>query len=262
MVTAPEGEPRSFDPRQLDRIYDAEVVRRQRLRTRELLDVAPGDRVLDLGCGAGHLATELAADVGDTGRVVGLDRQHSMLAATARRAASSNVADSCDLAAGEATALPLTDRSCDRVVAVQVLEYVPDAGAALAEMHRVLADEGRAVIVDTDWRSCVWHTDDRDRTDAVLRTWEGHFVHPHLPAGIRGLAAGAGFTGVDLHALPLVETEAARAAYSLGMAATIERFVERRAPGLADGWREDVISQAENDTYFFSLTRFAVVLTP
>lgn len=259
-TTGPEPAP-TFDPRRLGRTYDAPAVQVQRARTRALLGAQPGDRVLDLGCGPGHLTTELAADLGPDGRVVGLDRLAGMVDATRARAGDAGVADRCAVALADATALPLADGVCDGAVVVQVLEYVLDVARALTELHRVLRPGGRAVLVDTDWRSCVWHTEDRDSTDAVLRSWEAHFVHPHLPTSLPRLAREAGFVSAEMHAVPVVETETSSDTYSLGMAATIARFVGRREPELASAWRDDVRSQAADGTYFFSLTRFATVVT-
>jgi arsenite methyltransferase len=160
----------------------------------------------------------------------------------------------------DVTAIPLVDGQMDRAVAVQVLEYVPDLDRALAEVRRVLKPGGTAVLVDTDWRSAVWHTDDRQRTDAVLRAWEDHFRHPHLPAMIPRLARSAGFTTVELVALPMVETDTEDDTYSLGMAATIAHFVARTAPDVAKEWRADVKAQSGRGEYFFSLNRFAAIL--
>ena len=259
-VRADPAEPTaSFDPQRLGHAYDAPAVQEQRTRTRELLGARPGDRVLDLGCGPGHLTTELTAELGADGRVVALDRKADMLAAARTRAAGAGAAGRCEFALTDATALPLADRSCDGAVVVQVLEYVPDVARALAELRRVLRPGGRAVLVDTDWRSCVWRTDDRDRTDAVLRSWEAHFVHPHLPTTLPGMAREAGFASTELQAVPIVETESGT--YSLAMAATIATFVGRREPDLAKAWRDDVRSHADAGTYFFGLTRFAAVVT-
>jgi arsenite methyltransferase len=259
MVGGQGGRSRVFDASHLDRMYKTAAMRAQRARTRQLLQVRPGDRVVDLGCGVGDLITELAVDVGPAGRVIGVDQQPGMLAAAAVKV---RAADNCSLVLADAASLPLGDNTCDRLVAVQVFEYVPDVARALAEAFRVLTVGGRAVLVDTDWRSCVWHTDNRERTDAVLRAWESHFAHPYLPARLPRLAEASGFSEAEVYALPVVETEAHHAdTYSLGMAASIERFVKRLEPDVVGGWREDVKAQAMRGTYFFSLTRFAVVLT-
>lgn len=248
-----------FDPAQLSRIYDTAAVEQQRRTTRELLAARPGHRVLDLGCGAGHLTAELAGDVGSDGQVLGLDRQASMLTAARSRVAAEGQGARCDFVIGEAKAVPAADGVFDRAVAVQVLEYVADVGLAIAELHRVVRPGGVVVLVDTDWRSCVWHTGDRHRTERVLAAWERHFVHPQLPASMPRLLRTAGFAVSQVVAVPVVETEPASAGYSLGMADTIAAFVERREPGLAAAWRDDVVGKAADDDYFFSVTRFAAV---
>jgi arsenite methyltransferase len=253
------GPPR-FDPRGLSRIYDSPAVRAQRRVTRRLLDARPGETLLDLGCGPGHLTSELAAAACGDGRFIALDRQPGMVDAAAFRAAAAGVAQRCLFVLGEATAVPLGTGTCDGIVAVQVLEYVPDVAQALAEIRRVLRPGGRAVILDTDWRSCVWHSAQDTRTDAVLSAWEGHCVHPHLPAQVLPMARAAGFTDAEVHAVPLVETDTGADTYSMGMLATIADFVGRRQRELVEAWRADIRSQAVEGNYFFSLTRFATVL--
>lgn len=250
----------TFDAGRLGRMYDAPAVVEQRSSTRRLLDARKGDRVLDLGCGPGHLTAELVQDVGAAGQVLGVDRQRDMVVAARARATTAG-AGRCDVLMGSATALPLADGACDRVVAVQVLEYVPDLEQAVAELRRVLRPGGTAVLVDTDWRSCVWHTTDRGRTDAVLRAWEAHFVHPHLPAAVPELLRRDGMTSVRVRPVPVVETDPDVADYSLGMADLIATFVSRTEPELAERWREDVLGRAAAGDYFFSVTRFAAVAT-
>lgn len=112
--------------------------------------------------------------------------------------------------------------------------------------------------MDTDWRSCVWHTDDRERTDRVLRAWEAFPAHPHLPARLPHLLREAGFAAPAIEVAPIVNTDVSADTYSLGMVRTIARFAA--ANGLAaeeaDAWERDVGLKAERGTYFFSLCRF------
>ena len=87
----------------------------------------------------------------------------------------------CRLGTGRAETLPFDDGMFDAVVTVQVLEYVTDIEVAVGEMFRVLKPGGRAVILDTDWDSTVWFSDDRPRMDRVLALWDGHLADPRLP---------------------------------------------------------------------------------
>ena len=117
---------------QLDVLYRRrDVVRRRRL-VQEALSARPGERVLDVGCGSGFYVTELLDQVGREGSVTGVDRAPAMLAVAAKRAEGR---DNVAFYEADATNLPVPDGTFDAALSVQVLEYVPDASAALAEMH-------------------------------------------------------------------------------------------------------------------------------
>jgi ubiquinone/menaquinone biosynthesis C-methylase UbiE len=113
---------------------------------KDLLDTAalvPGMRVLDVACGPGVVARLAAAQVGPTGRVVGVDINEAMLAvARAQPALGAQV----EWRQGDATKLPFADGEFDRVMCQHGLQYVPDRVAALREMKRVLAPNGRLAI--------------------------------------------------------------------------------------------------------------------
>jgi SAM-dependent methyltransferase len=116
--------------------------------------VKPGDRVLDLGCGAGRHAFEayrrgarvVAADLD----VKELPPVNAMLAAMRDAGEAAPPAAATALPA-DATRLPFADGSFDAVIAAEILEHVPDDIAAMAEIARVLRPGGTAAVTVPAW---------------------------------------------------------------------------------------------------------------
>ena len=102
--------------------------------------VADGDRVLDVGCGTGVLARAAADRVTVDEQVTGVDINEGMLA-VARR-----LRPRIDWRRGDATKLPLPDKSYDVVISQFALMYFADRRAALREMMRVLKPGGRLAV--------------------------------------------------------------------------------------------------------------------
>ena len=110
-------------------------------------ELLPGERVVDVGCGAGIDSLVAAKQVTPDGRVIGVDMTPSMLE-KARRAAEGAGLKGVEFREGYAEALPVEDGWADVVISNGVLNLMPDKGAALAEMSRVLKPRGRLQIGD------------------------------------------------------------------------------------------------------------------
>jgi len=106
-----------------------------------------GERVLDIGCGAGIDTLLAARAVGSHGRVVGLDMTPAMLDRARRHVAEAG-ADNIELREGLMEALPFPDESFDVVVSNGVLNLSTRKSRALAEMLRVLRPGGRVALGD------------------------------------------------------------------------------------------------------------------
>ena len=109
--------------------------------------LAPGERVVDVGCGAGIDSLIASRMVGADGGVIGLDMTPGMLE-RARLAAEDTGAQNVDFRQGYMEALPVPDAWADVVISNGVLNLTPDKVKALREMARVLKPTGRLQIGD------------------------------------------------------------------------------------------------------------------
>jgi arsenite methyltransferase len=109
--------------------------------------LALGERVLDLGSGAGTDSLIAVQMVGPEGRVTGIDMTPQMLA-KARAAATELGTGNVEFIEAEAEQLPFPDASFDVVISNGVIDLIPDKDAVFSELFRVLAPGGRMQIAD------------------------------------------------------------------------------------------------------------------
>jgi len=107
----------------------------------------PGERVLDLGSGAGTDSLVAAQMVGENGSVKGIDMTPEMLA-KARTAASELGVANVEFVEGEAESLPFANESFDVVISNGVIDLIPDKDAVFSELFRVLVPGGRIQLAD------------------------------------------------------------------------------------------------------------------
>jgi arsenite methyltransferase len=113
----------------------------------ELGRLSAGERVLDLGCGAGTDSLVAAQMVGPDGSVIGIDMTPEMLA-RAHRAAAEMGAANVEFVEGEIELLPFADESVDVVISNGVIDLLPDKDTVFAEIYRVLRPGGRIQFAD------------------------------------------------------------------------------------------------------------------
>lgn len=236
--------------------YNTPDITNQRLRTLQTLGINAGERVLDVGCGTGFLAKELAMLVGEGGYVLGVDNSADMLEGGRERCA---VFPQIELKQAAADDLPVADNSFDVVTCTQVLLYVPDLTAVLAELYRVLKPGGRLAIVETDWRGVVINSDDDALSRRVFSAFAGAVPNPNLPPVLILLLREQGFHVLRVEPIPIVNTSMTPANFSA--------FATEWQAGIAEEqscitgeekarWLDDLADKALKGEYFFCVNRF------
>lgn len=194
-MTSTDGDPtRTFYDR-ISKAYDliaSASEQEARQKGLDILAVAPGERVLEIGYGTGHSLVALAEAVGAEGAVCGIDLSEGMREVARERLAGSGLAGRVELDVGDARALPYGDGRFDAVAMSFTLELFDpeeDLPRVLAEVRRVLEPGGRLGVVGLETR---------DGSNAIVdfyRWFHRHF--PHIvdcqPIRLVSLLEAAGF---------------------------------------------------------------------
>ncbi len=133
----------------LDRLAVVPAIQQIRQVGRTAMHIGDGDRLLDVGCGLGEEARELARLAGATGEVTAVDLSKTLIAEARERDNGAGVR----YAVGDINSLDFADGTFDAVRSERVIQHVPDPDAAIAELVRVTVPGGRVCVIDTDWDS-------------------------------------------------------------------------------------------------------------
>lgn len=223
-----------------------------------LLDVAAlrrGERVLDVACGTGLVTLKAAREVGPDGEVIGTDISEEMIAVANSVAGASGLRN-VSFARMDAERLDYPDVSFDVVLCALGLMYAPDPERAIAEMHRVTKDGGRAVAaVWGERRLCGWSSifpivDARVHSEVCPM-----FFRLGTGDALRHAFASAGFRNISLRrlqtTLAYADTDEACAAAFVGgpVALAYSRFSDAMKSEAHDAYLHSIEPYRSGDGY-------------
>ena len=220
------------------------------------LALRPGERVLEIGCGNGLMAFEMAESVSPSGAVSGVDISAEMVGMARRVCASlSNV----EFTEANAIDLPFANGSFDVVTITQCLCLVPDVGQAVGEAARVLKSGGRAVILETDWDTLVWNSTDPLLMERVTGIYKAVYVDARLPRRLSKLLKKS---GLEIRArdqfaiLNWTFDPDTFSGHQIGFIRALADSNHLLSASEIDAWAQSIRDAGDVDEYFFSLDRY------
>ena len=158
----------------------------------------PDERVLDVGCGTGIVAREVASRLAATATVTAVDLSTNMLAVA--RAVAAGEGLTIEWCEGNAEQLPFRDNAFDLVLCQFALMFVVDKAAALSEMRRVVSGSGRVLI--SVWQGLDRHPFYQTLHNVIQQRLGMSALQEIFALGdadaLRGLALAAGFRFVEI----------------------------------------------------------------
>lgn len=247
----------------LERRYATPQVVEQRKRFCSILAAQPGEIGLDVGCGPGYLACDLALEVAPTGRIIAIDRSPDSVASAEAHLAKKGLSGMVQVETGDAQDLAFPDATFDFVVATQVYCHVPDVARAVREAARVLRPGGRLVVLDSDWDMCIWKSADHARMRQMLAARQKRFEHAHLPCELHVQFRDAGLTLKDVQVLALVETRYDPESFGAEiLTSTRDAALKYGVPATeVAAWEKDLRARGADGDWFFCLDRFVFTAT-
>ena len=162
----------------LDAANASESIRSCRRRMLDRCPPKPGNHILDIGCGIGHGAFDLARKVGRTGSVVGVDKSEALIAEAKRRAERSPAPPRYQV--GDARRLDLPGNHFDLCRAERVLMYIETPERAIDEMIRVLRPGGGFALFEFDYDCIVVDAADEELTRRIAQLVSDSIPSPRI----------------------------------------------------------------------------------
>ena len=222
-----------------------------------LLELGPGQHVLDVGCGTGEDARTMAQRVAPDGRIVAVDGSQSMIATAQRRAEGCGLPVAFQVA--DAQQLPFAEDSFDAARADRIFMHLQSPAQALSEMMRVVRPGGRVLVYEVDFETLTVDLPEHLRTRKIVNAWSDGFRNGWLGRHIPAL-----FREVGLHEVRITPaTLWLRYPVAMQMIgpATVERACAAGllTPAEGEDWLRQLHERYEAGLLFCTLTGFLVL---
>ena len=227
----------------------------------KLLDIQPGQQLLDVGCGVGQDTAEMATFVGDTGMVIGVDASQNMIAEAQRQ--YPDEVGNLHFEQQDVYHLKYDDNRFDRCFSNRVFQHLQEPRQALAEIIRVAKPGGKVLITDPDHDSLLIDSPYEEITQRVITFRRNSVQQGGIAHQMYRLFVEAGLTAVHTYPITLIWTgtearpRCTRLIYAVDAAQKHGTITVVEAQQLRT-YLEDAVADGR---FFSAMTRFATIGT-
>ena len=232
--------------------------RQLKLKSYGYLGLKKGDAVLDAGCGPGYDALRMAAMVGMSGKVTGIDMSERMIAIAQEKAKGAGLPVS--FRTGDVRKLDVPDASFDAVRIERTLQILDNPGQILDELIRVLRPGGRLVSIEPDWETFVTDPGSRDTARTFFRFCADQFPDGSTGRKLYRYLKERKMQNVTVHPEPLVLHDFALASKMMNMEQFLAAAVDQGALARdeVEKWQRELKAADAGGRFMFAGMLFAV----
>jgi ubiquinone/menaquinone biosynthesis C-methylase UbiE len=230
----------------LDFLDNQTNIKNFRAGTAKCLDLSPGHKVLDVGCGIGGATFPLADITGPAGLAAGLDISSALIEVATRRAASR---PGIEFRVGDACAIPYPDGFFDSARTERVFLYLADRLSAIHEMKRVVKPGGRVCLIDTDLDCTAIYSSKPALARKMTSTVAASMPNPNSARELPALARRAGLKDIKTEVFAV---ESPHEFFVRAMTGSLSKAVENGIVSLSevDEWLGEQAGLHANGEFF------------
>jgi ubiquinone/menaquinone biosynthesis C-methylase UbiE len=239
-----------------------EFVKHLKQRTYSLMQIQPGQRIMDVGCGPASDTIQIASLVGPKGEVIGVDSDQDMIAKAEKTARQADLSTVVKHICADATALPFESDFFDSCRSERVFQHLINPERALSEIIRVTKPEGLIVTLDTDWGTFSIDTRDVDIERSLARVHAERGLHNgYAGRQLYRLLRQHGLADINVELHPLMATDYAFVRQTSLLDETEEIAISEGLVTQDDlkHWRENLELASANGTFFASIIQVLAV---
>lgn len=243
----------------LDAVTGMAAIQAYKQRSYDLLNLKPGDHVIDVGCGTGEDARAMAQRVGKLGRVIGVDSSEVMITEAKKRSESLDLP--VQFQTGTALKIPYGDNTFHAARADRMFQHLKNPQDALQEMARVTRPKGTVGVLDPDWGTLVVDSPDRTLTMQIFSASQDEAAtNPWMGRQLYALFNGAGLKNLQVLPVNIPILTFSLANLVLNLQSYVERAVEKHAITGKQGsqWISELTERDRRGVFFSSVSGFGI----